>query len=162
VHSKARHIRLEKCAYNSCFILPDVLEKCLSSSKANLINNPSCTILGTTLDVGRITNELNLEIKEYWPQMFKTSTNIGHFLCDYIYLKSLDIDKDRVLFIHVPPVDCPFSSDDTMNAVLAVIQKSIVQLMEKKLIISNEIPNNNDGKENTTETIENSGSSDII
>lgn len=60
-------------------------------------------------------------------------TNFSHFsyLCGYIYLKSLDLDSSRCLFIHVPPIDEEHTVDATREGVLTVIKECIDQLQAK-------------------------------
>lgn len=50
------------------------------------------------------------------------------YLCGYIYFKSLDRNADRTLFVHVPPVNAPFSTAITSQALLHTIEKCIVQI----------------------------------
>lgn len=52
------------------------------------------------------------------------------FLCGYIYLKSLDQNADRTLFVHVPKVDEPYSSNDVKRLLLRTIDLCMEQLSE--------------------------------
>ncbi|KFB38702.1 hypothetical protein ZHAS_00006103 [Anopheles sinensis] len=134
VHGKINTINLEHCSYASGYCKPDFANRCLPCDKITLKskteNQETCTILQTNLDVERIARELNLETNV----KCCCSTEVGNYLCGYIYLKSLDIDPDRTLFVHVPPVGKPYSSEETMAAVYNIVGKCLEQLSaEKKL-----------------------------
>lgn len=61
--------------------------------------------------------------------IFNQSSYLFHsYLCGYIYLKSLDLDSSRCLFIHVPPIDDEHTVDDIRDGVLTVIEECIYQL----------------------------------
>uniref|UniRef100_A0AAG5D973 Pyroglutamyl-peptidase 1 n=1 Tax=Anopheles atroparvus TaxID=41427 RepID=A0AAG5D973_ANOAO len=134
VHGKINTVNLEHCSYTSGYCKPDFANRCLPCDKISLCgktaDKETCTMLKTNLDVERITRELNLETNV----KCCCSTEVGNYLCGYIYLKSLDVDSDRTLFVHVPPVGKPYSSEETMAAVYNVVGKCLEQLSsEKKL-----------------------------
>lgn len=146
VSSFARNITLEACAYNYGFCRPDVDGKCLVGNFAKPINNGiGKKMLLTKLDVDRMAKELNgVETNddcECRPpssdtkssEKFITSSDVGSYLCGYSYLKSLDFNLDRSLFIHVPEINKPLSSEETSNGILSVIKKCLDQLNEKNL-----------------------------
>lgn len=53
---------------------------------------------------------------------------LDSYLCGYIYLKSLDYDSNRCLFIHVPPICEKHTIEGIRDGLLAVIRKCIEQL----------------------------------
>lgn len=59
---------------------------------------------------------------------------MGSYLCGYIYLKSLDVDRDRSLFIHVPDIGKPYSSEQTKDAIHQVMDRCIRQLDSKGML----------------------------
>lgn len=84
-------------------------------------------MLETNLDVHAIASELNV-VK------CCCSREVGSYLCGYIYLKSLDVDRDRSLFIHVPDIGKPYSSEQTKDAIQQVMDRCIRQLDSKGML----------------------------
>ncbi len=123
VHGEAKCIHLEKCATNG-FCKQDFSLKTLCDPVVSLENSGKCAILETKLNIDKIVKELN----ENYQPMFKASCDVGSYLCGYIYLKSLDRCRERVIFIHVPPIDKPYSSEETSRALMKIIEKCLSEL----------------------------------
>ncbi|XP_069967005.1 pyroglutamyl-peptidase 1 [Bactrocera oleae] len=151
VHGSASCIHVEKLAYNHKFTRPDYARQHLPKSSACLVNcNTTINdnyILHCGLDVDKIVqvvaescdctptatedavpSTVNVEPVAF--TVLKSSNDVGNYLCGYIYLKSLDRNKNRTLFIHVPPINCPFTSEETKEVVLRIIEECIRQVME--------------------------------
>lgn len=58
------------------------------------------------------------------------STDPGRYLCDFIYYTSLHIDKSRAAFVHVPPLDKPYSALQLAQALKLVIIKMLDQVRQ--------------------------------
>jgi pyroglutamyl-peptidase len=123
VHGEANKIKLEKCSMNG-FPLPDVTGRCLNNQVVCLKNSGKCRGLETQLNVAEISRNLNASHND----MFETSCDVGRFLCAYIYLKSLDIDSSRSLFVHVPCINKPYSTEETAVAIFKVIEQCVIDL----------------------------------
>lgn len=59
---------------------------------------------------------------------FVSSTDVGSFLCCYIYLKSLQRNDERTLFVHVPNESDVYSADAVSQDILRIIEKCVQQL----------------------------------
>lgn len=111
--------------------------KKLECERVNLKNNAdtSCCKISTKLDIEKIALTLNnvsfLEDIDQNCSRYMCSENVGSYLCGYIYLKSLDIDPSRSLFVHVPPIDRPFSSAETSTSIRQIIEKCLEQIQLK-------------------------------
>ncbi|XP_059618011.1 pyroglutamyl-peptidase 1 [Phlebotomus argentipes] len=124
VHSSASKVHLEKCAYKSSYPNPDWQGECLPSSSANLCRHgQDCDKLETSFNVHKIADELNEKHKD----IFSGSTDVGHYLCGYIYVKSLDFCPSRTLFIHVPKVEI-IDPATVQRGIVDVIQKCLEQI----------------------------------
>ncbi|XP_053696171.1 pyroglutamyl-peptidase 1-like [Sabethes cyaneus] len=129
VHGRIETINLEKCAYSSGYCRPDFANKCLPCDKVSLKNSDSdkCAVLETNLDVESIAGELSLG----GDARCCCSTEVGSYLCGYIYLKSLDVNRDRTLFVHVPDIGRPYSSEQTKQVLYRVLDRCMKQLDAK-------------------------------
>ena len=56
------------------------------------------------------------------------STDPGRYLCDFVFYKSLHSSKGRSLFIHVPPLNKPFSEDELAKIIYDVLQCILSQI----------------------------------
>ncbi|KAH8368659.1 hypothetical protein KR084_003815 [Drosophila pseudotakahashii] len=141
VSGVAKCVYIEKLAYNHKFRRADNCDKRLPNGSCELQNHGHANVLKTDLDVDKIVAIVNEKCADCVAPMelphndikhlsaTKASKNVGDFLCGYIYLKSLDIDKKRSLFVHVPPIDKPFSSEKTADIVLRIVEQCIQQVV---------------------------------
>lgn len=106
------------------FCLKDFTGKCLTDPVLCLKNSGKCRGLETKLNVDKITRTLN----ETYRSMFEASCDVGKYLCGYIYLKSLDIDSSRSLFVHVPCVNKPFTTLETADGILKIIEHCVMDM----------------------------------
>ncbi|CAD7078917.1 unnamed protein product [Hermetia illucens] len=128
VNGNANCIHLEQLAYNNQFCRPDFSGKILNSPSVCLDNAGSCCdTISTEIDVQSIVDKLFPDTEACNPLCI-CSRDVGNYLCGYIYLKSLDRDKKRCLFVHVPPIDQPFSSQTTSEAIRQIIEECLHQL----------------------------------
>ena len=56
-------------------------------------------------------------------------TNLGHYLCDFVFFKSLHESKGRSLFIHVPPLNQPFTAEQLAEIITKILHKIIDQII---------------------------------
>ena len=127
VHAGAKSIQLESLAYNNKFIRRDYARKRLRSATVCLDKNGSCCErICTKLNLNDIVHDLNDKAER--PNTLVVSNDVGNYLCGYIYLKSLDVNCDRSLFIHVPPIGKPFTSSEASSTIFEVIQKCVEQI----------------------------------
>ncbi|XP_016993996.2 pyroglutamyl-peptidase 1 [Drosophila takahashii] len=141
VSGVAKCVYIEKLAYNHKFRRADNCDKRLPNGSCELQNNGHANVLKTELDVDKIVAIVNEKCADCVAPIepphndikhlsaTKASKNVGDFLCGYIYLKSLDMDKKRSLFVHVPPIDKPFSSEKTADIVLRIVEQCIQQVV---------------------------------
>lgn len=126
VSIQASKIQLEKCAMNG-FCSSDYGNKKLQQPIVCLENSGHCSILKTTFDVEKIANFLN----ENHKPIFSASCDAGSYLCAYIYLKSLDKNPTKSLFVHVPVID-KIPSEETSRAIQKIIECCLLQLNDQK------------------------------
>lgn len=106
------------------FCLQDFRGKSLPDPVLCLKNTGKCQGLETQLNVNKITKLLN----ETYKPMFEASCDVGKYLCGYIYLKSLDIDPQRSLFVHVPCIGKPYTTKETADGIVKIIELCVMDL----------------------------------
>ncbi|XP_017107518.2 pyroglutamyl-peptidase 1 [Drosophila bipectinata] len=144
VSGLAKCVYVEKLAYNHKFKRPDNSGLYLPNGSCQLPHHGKANVLRCGLDVDKIVAAVNATCdacvapadsnqapndKSKPPSATKVSKNVGDFLCGYIYLKSLDVDTKRSLFVHVPPIDKPFSSEKTAEIVFKIVEQCIQQVV---------------------------------
>ncbi|EDW18185.1 pyroglutamyl-peptidase 1 isoform X2 [Drosophila mojavensis] len=136
VSGVAKCVHVEKLAYNHQFRRPDNAGKFLENNTCSLPQHGKANVLRCGLDVDMIVKVVNTICKNCVaaadsdkPQNATiASKNVGSFLCGYIYLKSLDMDCNKCLFVHVPPIDKPFSTSQTADILYRIIEQCIQQI----------------------------------
>ncbi|KAH8242315.1 hypothetical protein KR032_000344 [Drosophila birchii] len=145
VSGVAKCVYVEKLAYNHKFRRPDNSGNYLPNGSCELQRNGRANVLRCGLDVDKIVVTVNATCDECvapnkpttttphndnpkTPSATKASKNVGDFLCGYIYLKSLDMDTKRSLFVHVPPIDKPFSTEKTSEILFKIVEQCVQQV----------------------------------
>jgi len=127
VSSLATNIVLETCANNTDYHRDDVNGCCPSDEKcdSNLVDNT----LKTCLDIDTICKELNCE-NECENLVFSRSDDAGRYLCEFIYYSSLWKKEGKCLFIHVPPLNSPYTQEQLTKCLLLILKKIINSLQK--------------------------------
>ena len=57
------------------------------------------------------------------------SSDAGHYLCDFVFFKSLHASNGRSLFIHVPPLNEPFTAQELAEIINMILHKIVDQIL---------------------------------
>ncbi|KAH8269979.1 hypothetical protein KR018_001452 [Drosophila ironensis] len=150
VSGVAKCVLVEKLAYNHKFKRADNAGKYLPHGTCQLPQHGRANVLRCGLDVDKIVAAVNADCEACVaptdtdtdthsnehntaatnpPNATQASKNVGAFLCGYIYLKSLDMDARKSLFIHVPPIDKPFSTEKTAEIIFKIVEQCAQQVV---------------------------------
>ena len=128
-------IELEKYARNEAYTYLDDIE---SLPPLNKCEESGPQLITTRLDLEKICQGFIEKNKDV---LIKISENAGLYLFEYIYYKSLYTSSTRqntpVIFVHVPPLEQPYSLDQTASACKSLIE-----------VLINEIQNHNESSNN--------------
>ena len=119
IHTGVSHyteLKIEQYARNSVFHPLDVTGKCP--------NNYQCESgapekLETCMDVELIADNANKRQNEV---TVSVSQDAGHYLCEFIYYKSLHIGNKPTLFVHFPTIGLPYSSTQMATGLKHIIE----------------------------------------
>lgn len=118
VSSYTDKIQLETRAHRSGYEREDVENKCPADGKASCAKDDEYDCIRTNLCTETICNKLN----EFPTLKATISNDPGRYLCDYIYYTSLSINNNGTLFVHVPPLDQPFTKKQLTYALEEIIK----------------------------------------
>ncbi|XP_023219839.1 pyroglutamyl-peptidase 1-like [Centruroides sculpturatus] len=121
VSSSAKTLVLEQLAHNNGYESPDVTGN-LPPSSCCVKCGSKC--LQTKIDMYQVSHDVNssgLQIPAV------VSNDAGRYLCEFIYYTSLNVSP-ATAFIHVPPVDQPFSVEQLAQGIKVAISSMIKQL----------------------------------
>lgn len=109
-------IKIEKNGSNIGYFLPDVA----SQTPANgVCVKGSSDVITTIFNVEEVCKNVSLKQPDV---RFETSEDAGQYLCDFIYYTSLQLQKAPVIFVHVPPLDNPYSQDQLAHGLKNIIE----------------------------------------
>ncbi|KAI4466962.1 protease family c15 pyroglutamyl-peptidase i-related [Holotrichia oblita] len=126
VSAEARKITIESQAHRTGYVRVDCTGKEHQTKEVCTVTE-GLDCIKPGLDVGEICNFINrnTQIKAC------VSQNAGRYLCEYIFYKSLSIDFQKTLFIHVPPLDNPYTAEELATALRAIVRCALQQLNNK-------------------------------
>lgn len=117
VSSIATELTLEKLAHRSGYCKLDV--KGSTPVAGCCYGEDDC--ITPEIDIEKICKEINEKNKGVRACV---STDAGRYLCEFTFYASLCINRSRVVFIHVPPIDNPYSTEQ-----MAICVKNIILLL---------------------------------
>ncbi|XP_008195874.1 pyroglutamyl-peptidase 1 [Tribolium castaneum] len=122
VSALADKITLETCAHKEGYTRLDVFgQKPVKGTECSA----QCAekYLKAGINVNDICEHLNCNVST----KACVSENAGRYLCEYVFYTSLSIDKDKAMFIHVPPLGQPYSAEELASGILEVIRCALKQ-----------------------------------
>ncbi|KAK9872462.1 hypothetical protein WA026_017931 [Henosepilachna vigintioctopunctata] len=118
VSGEARKITIEKNANRNGYVISDCYGKEHPTGQVCEAEvGEDC--ISTGIDVKEICDFLNNTSE---PMKYEQSENAGRYLCEYIYYTSLMQDREKCIFIHVPPLDSPYTAKQLTTALLRIIE----------------------------------------
>ena len=109
-------IKIEKVGNNVGYGMPDIVYKTPTNGKC-VENGPHQ--IETIFNVEDVCREACLKQPDI---IIEHSNDAGRYLCDFTYYTSLYQQKGPVIFIHVPPLDDPYSKAQLSQALQNIIE----------------------------------------
>ncbi|GAB6032405.1 hypothetical protein CHUAL_011042 [Chamberlinius hualienensis] len=124
VSGVAKDLTLEQIAHNDGYRSLDIRGLL---PPENCCCNDGCApkTLRSAIDMSQVCESVNssdCRVKSV------VSDDPGRYLCDFIYYTSLNIDHTRAAFIHVPPLDRPYSVEQLAIAIKVAILAMLDQV----------------------------------
>lgn len=115
-------LKLERCGHNHNYRVADVSGK-LPDGECCVENG--LEVIGTRFDLDSVCSTLALSNEEVEVGI---SEDAGRYLCDFIYYKSLHLSRCPVIFVHVPPLDQPYSAEELGRALRDIVEALLVEM----------------------------------
>ena len=119
IHTGVSHyteLKIEQYARNSVFYPLDVTGKCPKNYQCE---SGTPEKLETSVDVKLIADSANKRQNEV---TIAVSQDAGHYLCEFIFYKSLHIGNSPTLFVHFPTIGQPYSSTQMATGLKHIIE----------------------------------------
>ncbi|XP_028833974.1 pyroglutamyl-peptidase 1 [Denticeps clupeoides] len=125
VSGMATTVTLEQCGHNHGYTRPDNSAFC-PSSQCCIDKGPDCLLSAIDMElVCKRVNSSSLGVT------VSVSEDAGRYLCDYTYYVSLYQGERRCAFVHVPPLEKPYSAEDLGRALKAILREMLKILEEQ-------------------------------
>jgi len=130
-------LRLESQARNFCYAMPDACGGWCGDAGACVQDGPPS--LQTPLDLNKVCAQAQAI---GCPAELEISSDAGLYLCEYVFYKSLhsalcsDGNGPVVLFVHVPPIGTPYSLQQLVASLRAVLKACLEQCAEIRSVPS--------------------------
>jgi len=117
-------VTLECGAHNIGYCKPDIESSCPQGE---------CCVDGADEEASTCLNmeEMLEQVSQAGSETgleFQLSKDAGRYLCDFVYYKALHCSAGRALFIHVPPLNKPYSANQLAEAI-AIVLKTITKMI---------------------------------
>ncbi|BFZ02553.1 hypothetical protein BsWGS_05592 [Bradybaena similaris] len=123
VSGVANELTLEQQAHNDGYNRNDVQERV--PHKSMCVDGSCHDIIVSGINMSLVCEEVNAANHKVSSVV---SHDAGRYLCDFTYFTSLNMDKDRTAFIHVPPVDGPYTATEMAIGLRTAIHAMLKQL----------------------------------
>ena len=127
VSGVAQEVNLEQQSFNKGYTALDI---CQHLPENNCCFPDASDCLKSGLDMATICQEINNSGENVFSCV---SLDPGQYLCGYTYYISLNIDRDKVAFVHVPVLDKPYSVDQLAGALGQILKLMLAQVHRKSL-----------------------------
>ncbi|XP_054715033.1 pyroglutamyl-peptidase 1-like [Uloborus diversus] len=119
---QAKCLVLETKAHNKNYLCGDIKGE-LPAQNCSCSDGPE--ILSTSIDVDKVVCDIdstNVCVKA------QKSEDAGMYLCEFIFYTSLRINRNTA-FVHIPPVDEPYSVKDMAKTLEVIIRSMLKQVL---------------------------------
>jgi len=117
-------VTLECGAHNIGYCKPDIESSC---PQGECCVNGADEEASTCLNMEEMLEQVSQAGSETGLE-FQLSKDAGRYLCDFVYYKALHCSAGRALFIHVPPLNKPYSANQLAEAI-AIVLKTITKMI---------------------------------
>ena len=120
-------VKMEKFGRNRGYAMADIHGRAPATFRC-VHDGPDC--IKTRFNVESVCEQV---LKRQTDVTFETSDDAGRYLCDFIYYKSLHLDRTPVLFVHVPELDKPYSVRQLGAALKNIIEALLDELSNSEV-----------------------------
>ena len=121
--SPYKTVVMERYGRNVHYLMADINGKVPDGYRC-VASGPEC--IETTFNLSMILQK----VSQQSDIQFSLSNDAGRYLCDFIYYKSLHMNRAPVLFVHVPELDSPYTVHQLACALKTIIEVLLSELLQ--------------------------------